>query len=138
MIVVGVDGSETSVGALRWAVAEARLRGTGLVVLTAWHVPYAGLEPLVAGLDPEVFLRAARTAQESALAAVDTTGVDIERRLVEGGAGPALLEAARDAELVVVGTRGHGGVLGLLLGSVSHAVVQHAPCPVVVVPPLRG
>lgn len=63
----------------------------------------------------------------------EAEGVEIEQRVVQGSAGGALVEAARDADLLVVGSRGHGGFVGLLLGSVSQQCVHHAPCPAVVV-----
>jgi nucleotide-binding universal stress UspA family protein len=107
----------------------------------AWHLP-----PLVAGAgpfdvtlapDPEAFERVEQTAQaivDLELDAVDTSGIEV-RRLVEARSpADALIEAARDADLLVVGNRGRGGFAGLLLGSVGQQVSHHAPCPVVIVP----
>jgi len=100
-VVVGVDGSDGSRKALRWAAAEATARGDDLELVHVWEAPQA-YAPLGLGaypLDPE-----------------------------------PIQEAARTADLLVVGSRGHGGFTALLLGSVSQQVVHHAPCPVVIVP----
>jgi nucleotide-binding universal stress UspA family protein len=140
-IVVGVDGSDGARRALEWAVEEARLRKAGLLVVHAWHVP-----PLVAGaapfdgpmaLDADTLERVEKTAEEIVereLATVDTAGIEVRRLVVAGSPADALIEAAADADLLVVGTRGHGGFTGLLLGSVGQQVAHHAPCPVVIVP----
>ena len=145
-IVVGVDGSEASSQALSWALAEARLRGDTVVAHHAWTAPYpaptalpgAMLAPVEAGTAVEGGMtEALRKGAEDLLAqAVSRAGgaeVTIEQRLVEAPAATALIEAAKDAELLVVGSRGHGGFTGLLLGSVSQQVANHAPCPVVIV-----
>jgi nucleotide-binding universal stress UspA family protein len=135
-VVVGVDGSSCSLEALGFAVAEARLRKAALRVVTAWHVPpmaySGGFAPVV---DPKEFERNAEAIAERALAAIrdQAEGVEVERVTREGQAAHVLLEEARGAELLVVGSRGHGGFTGLLLGSVSQQVAHHAPCPVVVV-----
>jgi nucleotide-binding universal stress UspA family protein len=71
---------------------------------------------------------------DRALAAANTAGISITRRVVKGASAPALLEAAESANLLVVETRGHGGFAGLLLGSTSQHCAQHPPCPVVIVP----
>lgn len=123
-IVVGVDGSEHSKVALRWAVREAALRGAELYVL---HVssPSEGARAELADV----------RQLEALLQQVvgDDVSVPVHHRLVEGPPAPALLEAARHADLVVVGSHGHRGYGGLRLGSVSQQVADHAPCPVVVV-----
>lgn len=133
-IVVGVDGSPGSQAALRWAVDEARLRGAALEVVRVWSwpVPYVG--PGMAGLDPALLAEGEEALLEEALSQVDTSGLDVDRVLVEGPAAHRLIEQAKGADLLVVGSRGRGGFRGLLLGSVSQQVVQHAPAPVVVVP----
>lgn len=139
-IVVGVDGSEASAAALRWALEEARRRGTTLRLVHAWHRPLEAA-PMAAPmwLDGEVF-ESLRTAAAELLdrmvaeAGDAATGVELERIVVEAGAARALLAAADGADLLVVGSRGHGGFLGLLLGSVSQQCAHHAPCPVVIVP----
>jgi nucleotide-binding universal stress UspA family protein len=141
-IVVGVDGSDGARVALEWAVNEARLRGAPLVAVHTWQVPPLGM---VAGpfdapstLDPELMERVeagAKQLLERELDAVDTSGIEVEKLVEPRNPADALLDAARDAGLLVVGTRGHGGFKGLLLGSVSQQASHHAPCPVVIVPP---
>jgi nucleotide-binding universal stress UspA family protein len=139
-IVVGVDGSPGSRAALAWALDEARLRGAALDVVHAWHAP-APVVPGPYGAAPHVdedvtepVRRNAEQVLEHQLQAVDTTGVEVEALLPSASAAEALVEIARDADLLVVGTRGRGGFKGLLLGSVSQQVTHHASCPVVIVP----
>ena len=134
-IVVGVDGSENSRLALQWAVNEARLRGTAVCAVHAWHQAYAAGYPLIPVVyDADMYEKAAHEVMAAALADVDTSGVEVEERVVQCGSATALITAGRDADLLVVGARGTGGFLGLLMGSVAHQVTSHAPCPVVVVP----
>jgi nucleotide-binding universal stress UspA family protein len=143
-IVVGVDGSDASLEALRWAAEEARLRGAKVVALHAWaFVPAApigdpGMIAIPAGdlagqLDAES--EAARAALGDAVAAVfgAEPDVGVEQRLVEAEAGEGLVAESRDADLVVVGSHGRSGLRAAILGSVSRHVVEHAHCPVVVV-----
>lgn len=137
-VVVGVDGSDTARRALRWAVEEARLRTAQLTVVHAWRPAYVGAYEFVSpsiGLDTQE--EAGRRLLDGELAAVDTEGLTapIDRRLVVDGPSAALLDASADATLLVVGSRGLGGWKGVVLGSVSHQVTEHAACPVVVVPP---
>jgi nucleotide-binding universal stress UspA family protein len=144
VIVVGVDGSEGAKAALRFALEETRLREDTLRAVHAWHVDLsvpgieAAYQPPATAL--EEHRRFAEAALEAALSevGVDAGGVEIERRVVEGRPAAALVEESRGADLLVVGSRGHGGFAGLLLGSVSQQVVHHADCPVVVVRPKRG
>jgi nucleotide-binding universal stress UspA family protein len=136
-IVVGVDGSENSLLALRWALEEADLRGAPLEAVIAWQLPYVGDVGfgLVPGVSTSTLEESARETLEKALAAVcpeDQVRARIERTVVAANAAAALLDAAKGADLLVVGSRGHGGFRGLLLGSVSTQCVHHAPCPVVV------
>lgn len=133
-IVVGVDGSEESKAALRWAVAEARLRDASVRAVYAWSLPHVagGVGPLIEP-DIEMLQRDGERLLDAAIAEVDAEGVDVERASVEGSPASALVEAAEGADLLVVGSRGHGGFVGLLLGSVSQQVAHHAPCPVVIV-----
>jgi nucleotide-binding universal stress UspA family protein len=135
-IVVGVDGSSGAREALRFAVEEARLRGATLRLVTAWHIPpmaYSG--GFVVPFDSREFEKNAAAAGEKALAELqdETAGLEVQRLTREGQAAHVLLEEAKDADLLVVGSRGHGGFTGLLLGSVSQQCAHHASCPVVIV-----
>jgi nucleotide-binding universal stress UspA family protein len=133
-IVVGVDGSATAQRALHWALTEGRLRSATVDVVHAWQPPYIGGSFATAGMDPRLFEDAARTLLDTMVDAEDTQGVSVRRSVECRSPAGALLRAARDADLVVVGSRGLGGFRRLLLGSVSHQVALHAPCPVVVLP----
>ena len=146
-IVVGVDGSPGSLAALRFALAEARLRDATLVAVHAWVFPLVEApEPFLLELPgPQVDTLAQVTAavalqsEERLVRALqevapEADGVEVERRVTEGNAAAVLIEASKDADLVVVGSRGLGGFSRLLLGSVSRQCVSHASCPVVVVP----
>lgn len=153
-IVVGVDGSAGSDRALRWALAEARLRDSNVRVVHVYEparlpLTEAGLGAAGGMAVPAVFTEGrdqlrrpvdteARNLIEGALERADddaTDGIEVERAAIEGPAAQTLIEAARDAELLVLGSRGRGGFAGLLLGSVSQQCAQHPPCPVVILPP---
>jgi nucleotide-binding universal stress UspA family protein len=136
IVVVGVDGSAGAKAALRWAVAEARLRNSPVLAVHAWtfDYPYWGdALGLYTSLGIDRNNRAAEDLLERAIADVGTDGIEIDRKVVQGPAAEALVQAASPRDLLVVGSRGHGGFTGLLLGSVSQQCVHHAPCPVVVV-----
>lgn len=133
LIVVGFDGSEQSLAALRSAVDEARLRHGKVRLVTAWHYPPVPSTVEDSGTNDS--FHAAERVQAGALEAVAAEGVDISGTLVRDPPATALLDAAKDADLLVVGSRGHGGFPGLLLGSVSSQVAHHAPCPVLIVRP---
>jgi nucleotide-binding universal stress UspA family protein len=151
-VVVGVDGSPGAGEALRWALAEARLRKVPLRIVHAWTYGYAGATAggygnlgyigsfASTGGSASDLGRVAEEGLETAISEVvgETTDVQIERRVVEGGAAAVLLDAAATGDLLVVGSRGHGGFAGLLLGSVSQQCVHHAQCPVVVVRSSKG
>jgi nucleotide-binding universal stress UspA family protein len=137
-IVAGVDGSDASKLALRWAVEEGELRGAEVVAIHAWQVPIAapGIPP-VAALDVPGLVDDIREAAEKLVTTVveEVAGgakTKVTPLAVEGPPTASLLDAAREADLLVVGSRGHGGFTSLLLGSVSHSCVTHAPCPVLV------
>jgi len=136
-IVVGVDGSENSLDALHWAAAEARLRSLSLRVVGTFTTPIMSTGYELAVPDPADLQSAAETTLSAAVDVVreagELDGIDVAVEAVEGHAGERLITLSRDAELLVVGSRGHGGFIGLLLGSVTTYVVNHAECPVVVV-----
>jgi nucleotide-binding universal stress UspA family protein len=137
-IVVGVDGSEGADEALRFALREARVRQARLRVVTVWSVPaFVYNEVIFTPLgDPmEPFRAAAEENLREALARVadDAAGVEIDAGIREGRTASVLVEEARGADLLVVGSRGRGGFAGLLLGSVSSECAHHAPCPVAIV-----
>jgi nucleotide-binding universal stress UspA family protein len=138
-IVVGIDGSESSRQALQWAIDEGRHHGSYVEAVHAWHDVYVGggTPYSVAVLDPQLYHDAAEALVRDVVDAADESGLaaPVRRSVVHGAPASALLEAAKGADLIVVGSRGRGGFAGLLLGSVSHQVVHHATCPVVVIPP---
>lgn len=140
VIVVGVDHSSGAKAALRFALEEARLRGATLRAVHALLFGYIGAVgfessfPVLGGELDEL-----RSGAEAALdttlqeALPDAGDVTIERRVVGGTPAAVLVEESRDAEMLVVGSRGLGGFSGLLLGSVSQQCAHHATCPVVVI-----
>ena len=139
-IVVGLDGSDESRSALRWAVAEAAIWDAELDVVHAWDLPFVIVPPpinLTYPADIEALERSAGALLDAEVEAVRVhTGPSprqVEKIIVRDTATRALLETAKGADLLVVGSRGHGGFTGLLLGSVSNQCVHHAPCPVTVV-----
>lgn len=136
-IVVGVDGSPGSLAALRWAIHEAWLRGASIEAVHAFHVPYGGgsaVMPIM--LDPDEFREGAAAELAKAVATVDQNGLaePIKHLPIEGPASSVLIEVGEGAAMIVVGARGHGGLTGMLLGSVSRQVSEHASVPVVIVP----
>jgi nucleotide-binding universal stress UspA family protein len=134
-IVVGVDGFESSKAALRWAIRQAELTGAVVEAVTAWHIPAGtGMVPIA---DMPDYEEDAFTVLAEAMAEMSTVDPDIQvcPRVVEGRAGQVLVEAAEGADLLVVGSRGHGGMAEALLGSVGQYCVHHASCPVVI---MRG
>ena len=138
-IVVGVDGSPSSLAALRWAVRQARLSGGTVDAVYAWQIPAVmvgfGVAPIVMA-DFGYLEEAASKCLEAAIDEVTGPGdPPVRKRVVHDIPAQALLDAAADADLLVVGSRGHGGFADALLGSVSQHCVHHARCPVVV---MRG
>jgi nucleotide-binding universal stress UspA family protein len=134
-IVVGVDGSESSLAALRWAVCQAELTGAPLEAVSAWEWPvsYSGWEtPMPPDYDPA---DEAQRQLDKAVSAVLTPAdaIEVRRSVIEGHAAPVLEALSKTADLVVVGSHGHGEFAGMLLGSVSEHCVTHCHCPVVVI-----
>jgi nucleotide-binding universal stress UspA family protein len=145
-IVVGVDSSPGSDAALRWALAEARLRDSRVRVVHVYQPPQlapAEASVGVAGHAPAAVFSAEEverldaTAEKDAQGVIETSlqraggaaeGLNIERAALRGAPAQTLIDAGRKAELLVLGSRGHGGFLGLLLGSVSQQCAQHPPC----------
>jgi nucleotide-binding universal stress UspA family protein len=132
-IVVGVDGSPSSVAALGWAAQQAELTGATLEVLGSWEWPITYGAPIALPVDYDP---AADTRREldDAIASVRAAhpNVDFRTTVVEGHPAPSLVEASKGADLLVVGSRGHGAFAGMLLGSVSEHCVANAFCPVLV------
>lgn len=141
-IVVGVDGSAASGEALRWALTQAARTGADIDAVACWHWPASasgyGYAPYVA-FDNERAAgtqKAADAAAADAVAATKGTGdVVIRTRVLEGYPAKVLIEAAVGADLLVVGSRGHGELAGMLLGSVGLHCASHSPCPVVIIHP---
>jgi nucleotide-binding universal stress UspA family protein len=132
-VVVGVDGSEPSKAALRWAVRIAGLTSSRIVAVTAWDYPITYGFPVQAeGWDPAADAElVVRTTLDEVFGATPPAG--LETHVQRGHASDVLLQASDGAEMLVVGSRGHGGFAGLLLGSVSATCAEHARCPVLVV-----
>jgi nucleotide-binding universal stress UspA family protein len=134
-IVVGFDGSKGSAKALCWAIDEAALRGDSIVALAGWAYQTIGFgDVFVPPIPVEDQSAGIRAHVDSVLAGIDRKGVDIEVIVSEGNPSTLLLEASADADMLVVGARGAGGFMGLLLGSVARQVTSHAVCPTVVLP----
>ncbi len=131
LIVVGVDGSPSARRALTWALSEALLRKGRCLLVHAYDYSTTAAGGLGAAAG---YADAAQEVLEHDLAFARESGATVEGRTVAEAAADALLDASRDADLLVVGTRGRGGLASALLGSVSTSVVHHAVCPVVVVP----
>jgi nucleotide-binding universal stress UspA family protein len=135
-IVVGVDGSDVSAAAIRFAFQEAARRRTGITAVhaampTRQHPSLRVPADIVEQVDRQLFAEAMKSER------VLVPGIDVETKLVHSHPVQALLDEADGAELIVVGSRGRGGFTGMLLGSVSQAVLHHAACPVAVVHPHR-
>lgn len=139
-VVVGVDGSAESRAALRWATEQAQLRDAELEVVTAWELPFVGLATSYAfepgGLpDPTEWRQRAERTLEHTVTEVfgGEPPVKLVRTVEQGNAAQVLLTRAHAADMLVLGTRGTGGFVGLRVGSVSEHCVRHADCTVVVV-----
>lgn len=132
VVVVGIDGSEPSVGALKWAVTYARARKGRVLAVTGWEVPWTiFVSPTYTESD---YAREARKALERVVrdATREDTDVPVDTRLIQSRPAHALTMAAEGADLLVVGSHGQGELPGMHLGSVATYCVHHAPCPVLV------
>ena len=139
-IVVGIDGSHHSTEALEWALKEAAVQHTPLTVLTVHSVPVSPWtgNPVVSERDADDqmdMLKAAEKLTDDVVSQLGEARPDsVTVRAINGFPAEALIEASMDADLIVVGSRGAGGFAKLMMGSISSQVVEHAHCPVVVVP----
>ncbi|HET9898905.1 MAG TPA: universal stress protein [Streptosporangiaceae bacterium] len=137
-IVVGVDGSPSSVSALRWAISEAELCGDTVEAVAVWEYPLSASE---FGWEPGIAdkLRRVRASAEEALARAVSdarpprSAAGIQQRVVEGYAPKVLVAESAEADLLVVGSRGHGTLSDVLLGSVSQHCAHHSRCPLVII-----
>jgi len=141
-IVVGIDGTEASRPALKWAADEARLRGAELRVVHTWDRPYAVSgphtqtgRPAVDEEDTEHRLAEELLERELAATGVEVTGVRIEPELAEGPPAKALIAAAQAADLLVIGSDRRGRLAEIPLGRVGRECVKHSACPIVIVHP---
>jgi len=134
LIVVGVDGSPSSGEALEWAVAEARLTGATIDAVYVWDpAPIVTSNMSDGELDALRKAAGARATEIVRRLGHGEHGVTIVPRMLMGNVAQALLDASEDADLLVVGSRGLGGLRGMLLGSVGHHCAAHSRCPVVIV-----
>jgi nucleotide-binding universal stress UspA family protein len=133
-IVVGVDGSVPSKAALRWAIRQAKLTGAVVEAVIAWHHPGSFGYPVPMPDETDYKALAAEVVTDAvAEVAGPASPVEIRPEVAEGNPAAALLAASAGADLLVVGSRGHGGFVEALLGSVSQHCVHHATCPVVII-----
>ena len=131
-IVVGVDGSPASIRALKWALDQAALTGAAVEAINAWQYPQ-----VLGSQAPAIGFNFSANAKQILQNAVESVGASIESvttRTVLGHPVQVLVDASEGADLLVVGSRGHGGFVGMLLGSVSGQVSTYAQCPTVIVP----
>ena len=138
-IVVGVDGSDNSRKALAWAYDEAAHHAASITAVATWNPPAMPMTPPYGSLPPEGY---ASQPRQDALDLLERfvsdldirdPAVDVRTAVEEGNPAEVLIARSKEVDLVVVGSRGHGGFRGMLLGSVSQHLVAHAGCPVVVV-----
>ncbi len=132
---MGIDGSPNAEAALQWALGEALARESELRLVRAWQDPYLWTDPkAIAEVHGDLLAK-----EQSELDAVaDHVQAElrrpVDREVVIGAAASVLRDEAEQADLLVLGTRGLGGFVGVLLGSVATQLAQHAPCPIVLVP----
>jgi nucleotide-binding universal stress UspA family protein len=132
-IVVGFDSSASSLDALSWAVRQAELTAAGVEVVACWAPPssYGWPVPIPDDFDPENDIRGTLDGVLGPVRAAHP-GVSVEARVLRGHPAPTLVEVSKGADLLVVGNRGHGEFVGMVIGSVSEYCAAHAHCPVLV------
>jgi nucleotide-binding universal stress UspA family protein len=133
-IIVGVDGSDGGRRALQWAVAEADRRGAVVQAVTAWRWDRPDLPPHATTTPDEERARAEQTQRREIASLGERHLATLAAEVVEGRAEDVLSMAARDADLLVLGSHGHSRIWHTVLGSVSEACIRMATCPVVVIP----
>lgn len=134
-VVVGVDGSESSLRALRWAAREAQARGGTVQAITVWTWDGTGSLAPTATSPLEERERAEEILEKAVASVADESpGVSIAADVIEDHPARALTQAARDADLLVIGSHGHSRLHHAVLGSISEECVRRATCPVVVLP----
>jgi nucleotide-binding universal stress UspA family protein len=137
VVVVGTDGSEHAERALSVAAEEAERRGASIRIVTAWHVPSSvyggGFVPMVNTSIEESTREAAERVARAAAEELRERGLEVETKVCHAQAADALVEESEGADVLIVGSRGHGGFSGLLLGSVSQQCAHHAHCPTMIV-----
>jgi nucleotide-binding universal stress UspA family protein len=137
-VVVGVDGSANSIAALKWAADYAKSTDGIVHAVYVWSYPTSSVvtSPLGSAMAPADLMESAAAEALSGfiVEAELPHDVHVVHVVREGSTSKVLLDQAHDADILVVGARGHGGFAGLLLGSVANAVTNHAPCPVAVIP----
>src|SRR5688572_24155265 len=135
-VVVGVDGSDAALAAARVALDEARRRSAPLLIVTVVRWPYDGLTTPPPGIDLPALLRESGQAvvQQALGVLAERSAVDVRTSVADGHPVEVVRAASESAQLLVLGSRGLGGVAGLLLGSTASRVVPHAGCPVIVLP----
>ncbi|HEY3775450.1 MAG TPA: universal stress protein [Solirubrobacteraceae bacterium] len=131
-IIVGVDGSDDSINAYRWALDEAKVRNAEVTAIFAWELPMIGI-PGAFDRD-ELEAEGMKFLNDQLGGQPNGNGVTVHRVVAQGDPSTSLIEACRrtDAEMLVLGSRGRGGFGGLLLGSVGQECASHAPCPVLI------
>jgi nucleotide-binding universal stress UspA family protein len=132
-IIVGVDGSPSSNAALEWAAQEAEIRGSALELIHAWNYPNLGYGGYVAVLEDFEKDAAALLDEVVASARKNYPSLKLVSSLIQGPTAQTIMDRAKEADMVVVGSRGRGGFSGLLLGSVGQQLVHHCPAPVVII-----
>ncbi|AOS62830.1 universal stress protein [Actinoalloteichus hymeniacidonis] len=137
-IVVGVDGSPSSAAALDWVVAQSEALRRPVRAVSAWHFVPMAAGPATVLVDPDNLRQEHidRLHEMVAEAKQQAVGeIDIRQEVIEGPPATVLLDASRDAAVLVLGSHGHGRAYSSIVGSVSAACIRHARCPVIVIPP---